>query len=956
MKRMQQASESRPESVFVGTADALPALVWSCALDGTVVSVNSEWTRFSGLAVTALLGDGILAVIHPDDRARVRTWWKMTAAGDAGGETTYRLRRADGEFRRHAVRRVGVCDGSGGIVHFIATAIDIEDHAKRDAVLAASQASEVMFRQIAESIPHMLFTTTPSGEVDWCNAGFAEYLGVPADSARGAELWRRMHPEELPGMRERWQRSLAHGEPFEMECRIMDSAGDFRWFLSRAVPVCDPSGAIIKWYGSNTEIDERRRVDETIRMLADAGIVLSEARDVESGLTRLAELATSRLSEVCSIFLTGAHGELAPIAVVYSESGREGPLAEGASAVRALREQRTIVLGQSQMPASLANLGIRSYLATPLISRGVAIGVLTLVNAHNARGFSEADVTVAEILARRCGIVVDNVRLLEEEQLLSRRMRTLADASIALIESFNLREMLDRLVSAIIPGFGDCASILLFEKGGLRVSAMVHADPELDGVARAFLETRPVRPEVEAVALARLQASAGASIDEDPQATSEAVMRPYLLPLARKLGAKHSISAPIILRGEAIGVLTAHYSRSNARYREDDKPLFEELARRAVTAIEHARSYERERRVATTFQRASLPQALPIDDRVTFSAVYIPGSADAEVGGDWYDAFRLRDGRYMVSIGDVAGRGLAAAVVMGRLRQAIRTLALHLTDPARLLDDLDDVLLESDDDEIVTAIVGVIDPRTGILTYASAGHPPPMLRMLDGRIVELPCDGFPLGLRQRGTTKSKEFIVPPESMLLFYTDGLIESTRNLDTGIARLQQALGVEAVLYSANAAQLVQESVLFDGSPDDVAVLSVSFGPSKRWTFEADDAQAAQDARGSFVEYICSLAEEGTDLFSAELIFGELVGNVVRHAPGPIDIAAVWQNDAATLHVIDRGAGFDLVSALPKDIMSESGRGLFMINSLSEAFAVINLPGCGTHAKARLGVRRRR
>ena len=940
----------------------MPTLVWSCSADGKVDYVNPEWRAYTGLDPEQLLGDRISALVHPADLERVRDWWLATAASGRCAEITYRLRRRDGAYRWHAVRGNAVLDRAGRILNFIGTATDIDDLTRGEDVLGASRGSEATFRQIADSMPHMLFTTTAQGNVDWCNAGFTAYFGSSEGLASG-RIWTHMHPDEIDTIRERWSRSLREGEPFELECRIMNGAGEYRWFLSRAVPVRDADGSILKWYGSNTQIDDRRRIEETIRMLAEAGVVLSGASGLGEGLNRIAQIATSRLSEGCEVYLAREDGTLEMTTLVYLDATqgervreeRRRPFTADEPAMRAQRESRTILLNDARGEADLAALGIQSYLATPLISRAEPIGVLTLANAKNRRGFSEADIAVAEILARRAGSVIDNVRLLEEEQRVSRRMHVLADASIALMESFDIQKMFDRLVTTIIPAFGDCASILLFEDGSLRVSAIAHADPELDFVARAFLETHPLKPEIEAGALAGLEAVMGASIDENPAATTEAVMRPYLLPLARKLGAKSSISVPMLLRGLPVGVLTAHYSRADARYREDDKPLFEELARRAATAIEHVRSFERERRVATTFQRASLPGALPVDDRLAFSAVYLPGSADAEIGGDWYDAFRLRDGRYMVSIGDVTGRGLGAAVVMGRVRQAIRTLALHVTDPARLLDDVDDVLVQSDADEIVTAIVGVIDPRTGIFTYASAGHPPPMLRMLDGRTLELPCDGLPLGLRQRGATRSKEYIVPPESTLLLYTDGLIESTRDLAAGLERLHRALGVEAILYSANAAQLVQESVLFDGSPDDVAVLSVSFGPAKRWSFEADDAEAAQDARGGFVEYMRSMAQEGADLFNAELIFGELVSNVVRHAPGPIDIAAVWQADFATLHVIDRGTGFDLISALPKDVMSETGRGLFVVDALSEEFAVMNLPGRGAHAKVRLDVRRR-
>src|SRR6202011_3725109 len=134
--------------------------------------------------------------------------------------------------------------------------------------------------------------------------------------------------------------------------------------------------------------------------------------------------------------------------------------------------------------------------------------------------------------------------------------------------------------------------------------------------------------------------------------------------------------------------------------------LLHELAARAAVAIENAQLYAREHRVAMTLQRAMLPAVLPEVPGLTFDAVYFPGATEAEIGGDWYDAIALADGRVVVSIGDVTGRGLTAAVIMGRMRQAIETLATYESDPVRLLDAADSVLRRSHPDAIVTALVG----------------------------------------------------------------------------------------------------------------------------------------------------------------------------------------------------------------------------------------------------------
>jgi serine phosphatase RsbU (regulator of sigma subunit) len=205
-----------------------------------------------------------------------------------------------------------------------------------------------------------------------------------------------------------------------------------------------------------------------------------------------------------------------------------------------------------------------------------------------------------------------------------------------------------------------------------------------------------------------------------------------------------------------------------------------------------------------------------------FSAIYEAGKAEALVGGDWYDAFPLVDGRIVVSIGDVAGSGLSAAVTMASVRQAIRGAAHAKADPSGMLDAADRAL---DDPErrFVTAFVGVIDPATSTITYQCAGHPPPLVRIPDGSVAELESGGPPLGLRAGGDASTRTANLPAGSLLALYTDGLIESTHDILEGQARLRAALADGTVAGAENPAQLLHDLMLVDGSRDDVAILTV-------------------------------------------------------------------------------------------------------------------------------------
>jgi PAS domain S-box-containing protein len=255
-------------------------------------------------------------------------------------------------------------------------------------------------------------------------------------------------------------------------------------------------------------------------------------------------------------------------------------------------------------------------------------------------------------------------------------------------------------------------------------------------------------------------------------------------------------------------------------------------------------AYERERRVATTLQRAFLTQTLPTIDGFAFDAVYRPSEREAAIGGDWYDAFALDHERIVVSIGDVAGHGLDAAVVMGNVRQAIRVVARVVEpDPTAMLDAVDRTLRCDSPNTMVTAFIGIIDTRARTLTFASAGHPPPLMFASDA-ISELTHRGLPLGLRDAAESAPAATIALPESgMIVLYTDGLIEATRDTDEGERRLSEALASVAESRTEFPAEAIQRLVLREGANDDVAVLTLHISARKNLGQQVSALLAAAD-----------------------------------------------------------------------------------------------------------------
>ena len=368
-------------------------------------------------------------------------------------------------------------------------------------------------------------------------------------------------------------------------------------------------------------------------------------------------------------------------------------------------------------------------------------------------------------------------------------------------------------------------------------------------------------------------------------------------------------------------------------------------------------------RVSEAFQRASLPTRLPDVPGLTFSALYRAGKREASVGGDWYDALRLLDGRIVISIGDVAGSGLGAAITMVAMRQAMRGAAQIHADPIAILEAADRTLREDAPESMVTAFVGVFDPVTRLLTYALAGHPTPFLRLPDGNIVELAAPGLPLGVRRKGDTEAREIVLGVGSFLVLYTDGLVESTHDFVAGERRLRDAVARVGVSSTTPAADRLAALVLPNGATDDVAILALVLerddgddGDSRfrRFVFRSDDRAAARETHASISATLVAAGANDAQLGDADMIYSELVGNVVRHAPGLCEVVLDASGTLPVLSVLDRGRGFSHAPHLPADTFAETGRGLFIVRALALEFGATRRRDGGSHARAVLTINR--
>ncbi|MDQ6780642.1 MAG: MASE1 domain-containing protein [Candidatus Eremiobacteraeota bacterium] len=376
------------------------------------------------------------------------------------------------------------------------------------------------------------------------------------------------------------------------------------------------------------------------------------------------------------------------------------------------------------------------------------------------------------------------------------------------------------------------------------------------------------------------------------------------------------------------------------------------------TDIDHQKlALQQTTRVAEALQAAFVPLQLPTQPHLRFDVLYVSAEREALIGGDWYDAFELPDGRIVVSIGDVIGHGLEAAVTAGRIRQSIFTLAFDVSDPATILNKAN-TTLGHQEDKIATALVAILERDHTSMRYASAGHPPPMLGAGSaGSEEQMPYGGPPLGAVGNLTLSDHVVRLEHNALVLFYTDGLTEFKRDIITAERTLQAALASSAVALDAHPAEMLQRAVMGAESPsDDTVLLVLQLGAAdgaevpappevhKHWAFRSSDGYSAHVSRHDLMAFIRHFISSEEDLFRTELIIGEILANIVEHAPGLVHVDIRWQSDHAVMTVRDSGPGLRYNPGLPQEALTERGRGLFLIGMMADAVQVQSQAEGGT------------
>ncbi|WP_329790941.1 GAF domain-containing SpoIIE family protein phosphatase [Lentzea sp. DG1S-22] len=389
------------------------------------------------------------------------------------------------------------------------------------------------------------------------------------------------------------------------------------------------------------------------------------------------------------------------------------------------------------------------------------------------------------------------------------RLRVLDAVTDSALKEFDLDKLLEVLLERTRELLAvDTATVLLVDRGGAQLVARATTGLEEE----VFQGTR--------VAVGKGFAGRVAQLRE-PVQIEHVDPSTVVNPLLWEHGLRALLGVPMIAEGELTGVLHVG-STTSRRFTDEEVDALQLVADRLAVAVYVDRTRS-ERAAATLLQESLLPASLPAPEGWDLAARYVAG-AESGVGGDWYDVFELPGDRIGVVIGDVVGNGLRAAVVMGRLRSALRAYALEYLDPAQVLSKLDRKASHFEHNTMATVAYAIIDTATHRMTLAVAGHLPPVIAVPgeETRFASThvgPPVGFDLGTSGR---RSTGIDVPPDTLVVLYTDGLVERRgQDLDSGMEHLRQA--VSAMEPEAACIQVMAAMVGDQPATDDIALVAI-------------------------------------------------------------------------------------------------------------------------------------
>lgn len=567
LKRSQEALR-QSEARFRVMAESMPSMVFTGQPDGACDYVNEQFYRYTGLPPGSGEGMGWIVAMHPDDQEAAAASWKIAFEHGEPCEAEYRMRRADGVYRWFVSRLQPLRASDGTIVRWVGTTTDIDDLKRAQELL---RQSEEQFRQLAESMPTLVFANSPDGQCIYVNQPFCTTTGLPFEALQG-DGWRVvLHPDDQERTLQQWQQSVASGRPYEIEYRFRVANGSYRWFVGRALPQYDASGTVEKWIGTCTDIDDLKRAQDALRQSEERFRVVLE------------QSPTSVFNHDRDLRYTWVYNPFQGFTVEDLLGKTDADIFSPSSA-----EQLMHIKRQAMETGTGAHTAVN--ITVDDTARWYDLKAEPLRNGQGA------------VIGLTCAAtdITEYRRTMEMHRLLS-------EVSQQLVLSLDATTGLQAVAQLLVAELADICSIdMLADDGTIEPLVVALRDgslPPADCPWRQSYHVDPASQHPFARIVWQEQSLCwGEVTDERLQTVAQ---NDTQLAQLRGAGLKSYIGVPLVARGQRMGVLGLLRTRIEQRFDEHDLTLAEEIARRTALAFDNTRLYAAEQQARQAAEQAA---------------------------------------------------------------------------------------------------------------------------------------------------------------------------------------------------------------------------------------------------------------------------------------------------------------------------------------------------------------
>jgi PAS domain S-box-containing protein len=771
-----------------------------------------------------------LGEVMPELHDEVEVLNRVMATGEPvrGSEARLRFNRG-GPAEQHLFLDYvyqPVRDADGNIAGILLCATDVTAHVQARRALeetaARLTATEERLRGVFETMPQGVIHYAADRTVLGANPAAREILGLteseitswPMDTLQRAvhEDGSSVPTEELPV-----SRALRTGE---MVSDVMlgvphGQTGEIRWLRVTAVPEAgDEDGRPQRAYAMFTDLTEQRRVEAALRK---STALLGRLREANAlGVIVSSEQRIHDANDAFLDLIGYSRDDLEAGRLSYQSITPPEYASGDAAAVAQLRRDGVV-------PSLEKEYLHRDGHRVPVLIGGAVIDPdplrwVTFIVDLTARQRAERE--RAELLVRERATKAEADRARE-------RLTFLLHAGEMVAATDDRQQMLEHAAHLVVPTLADhCVVYLPAADGTLHATSLAHSDPARAPVLAEFRQHKIPPHGPMSIQIAYSTGTSQLLRDAKAHLPRWHDLAPDLTELLVRLRADSVLSTPLLADESPIGVLALARDAERPGFTDTDIAVVEEFARRLSHGLATADTFAREHAIAETLQRSVLPGTLPSIRQLDLAVCYLPATEGADVGGDWYDAFPLDRNRVGLVIGDVTGHSIASASIMGQVRSMLRAYAIDYPDPGEVLTRTNTALTRLLPEALATAVYAVLDPATGELVYANAGHLPPLVATGAGQVDYLDeAAGRMLGASPEPAFTTGRRRLPTGSVLLNYTDGLIENGhRDLSDGLEELAGVMRRSAALTAEQTCGAVRDALLgTDVRDDDVCLLAV-------------------------------------------------------------------------------------------------------------------------------------